>query len=215
MVRQRRHSRKSRRPQFQNLCGTFPYSEFRRLARPRAGGCLFGARRRRFGSNEKSVTRMKTTMCFSRRYLVGSTLALPMNLVAADMSPLHPHLRKVRADSRRLLRFKGSVREFIGGILTPSLSPEERVKLWNGFNLFHLSAKFCAAIFMCSIFLTLPARAAANYSVHEWGTFTSVQGGNGELLSWRPLQTSELPGFVYNFRKAGMNRGLSIGFKGD
>ena len=35
----------------------------------------------------------------------------PVNLVAADVSPLHLKFEKVRADSRRLLRFKGSMRE--------------------------------------------------------------------------------------------------------
>src|SRR5215831_7805657 len=28
------------------------------------------------------------------------------------------------------------------------------------------------------------------FVAHEWGTFTSVQGSDGTLLSWRPLQTS-------------------------
>jgi len=54
--------------------------------------------------------------------------------------------------------------------------------------------------------LTPAALARSGYTVHEWGTFTSVQGGDGELLPWRPLQTSELPGFVYNWRRAGLNR---------
>jgi len=54
-------------------------------------------------------------------------------------------------------------------------------------------AAFATAI----IFLTHPA-AAANYITHEWGTFTSVQGSDGNLLSWRPLQSSELPKFVYS-----------------
>jgi len=42
------------------------------------------------------------------------------NLVAADVSPLHPRLlNEVRADSRRLLRFSGSTRELsFRGILT-------------------------------------------------------------------------------------------------
>jgi len=34
-----------------------------------------------------------------------------MNLVAADVSPLHLKPEEVRADSRPLLRFKGSMRE--------------------------------------------------------------------------------------------------------
>ena len=41
---------------------------------------------------------------------------------------------------------------------------------------------------------------------HEWGTFTSVQGSDGVLLDWRPLETSRLPGFVYNWSKPGLNR---------
>lgn len=56
----------------------------------------------------------------------------------------------------------------------------------------------------------------ANYTVHEWGTFTDVQGGDGKLLPWDPLQTSELPGFVYNWRKPGLNRfatGPGVGIK--
>jgi hypothetical protein len=54
----------------------------------------------------------------------------------------------------------------------------------------------------------------ADYTAHEWGTFTSVQGGDGELLSWRPLKTSELPDFVYNWSKPGLNRystGMFVG----
>jgi hypothetical protein len=39
------------------------------------------------------------------------TTVLPMNLVAADVSPLHLIQSNVRADSRRLLRFGGSMRE--------------------------------------------------------------------------------------------------------
>ena len=46
---------------------------------------------------------------------------LPMNLVAADVSPLHLLLGRVRADSRRLLQFRGSTREVtFRGNLSPS-----------------------------------------------------------------------------------------------
>ncbi len=41
-----------------------------------------------------------------------------MNLVAADVSPLHLNSEEVRADSRRLLRFRGSKRESSRGILS-------------------------------------------------------------------------------------------------
>jgi len=45
-----------------------------------------------------------------------------------------------------------------------------------------------------------------NLVVHEWGTFTSFQGGDGELLSWKPLVTSALPEFVYDWKKPGLGR---------
>jgi hypothetical protein len=44
------------------------------------------------------------------------------------------------------------------------------------------------------------------FVAHEWGTFTSFQGSDGVLLNWRPLQTSRLPQFVYNWQNAGFNR---------
>ena len=39
---------------------------------------------------------------------------------------------------------------------------------------------------------------AGDLVAHEWGTFTSVQGSDGDLLQWNPLNSSELPTFVYN-----------------
>lgn len=50
------------------------------------------------------------------------------------------------------------------------------------------------------------ASAQPAYTAHEWGTFTSVQGADGRLVYWRPFQNSELPGFVYDWTKPGMNR---------
>lgn len=47
---------------------------------------------------------------------------------------------------------------------------------------------------------------SSDYIVHEWGTFTSVQGGDGVLLDWRPLQTSVLPRFVHDWKRPGLNR---------
>ena len=44
------------------------------------------------------------------------------------------------------------------------------------------------------------------FVAHEWGTFTSVQGSDGNLLDWRPLQSSQLPQFVYNWQNPGFNR---------
>src|SRR5690242_15602862 len=58
-----------------------------------------------------------------------------------------------------------------------------------------------------SVILSLTIKSfGADYTAHEWGTFTSVPGGDGELLSCRPLQTSELPDFVHNWSKPGLNR---------
>src|SRR6266699_4469152 len=49
-------------------------------------------------------------------------------------------------------------------------------------------------------------RSHGNFTAHEWGTFTSVQGADGVLLDWRPLETSRLPKFVYDWTHAGLNR---------
>jgi hypothetical protein len=46
----------------------------------------------------------------------------------------------------------------------------------------------------------------SEFTAHEWGTFTSVQGGDGDLLDWRPLESSKLPGFVYDWTKPGLKR---------
>jgi hypothetical protein len=48
--------------------------------------------------------------------------------------------------------------------------------------------------------------AIENYAAHEWGTFTSVQGADGILLPWSPLETAQLPKFVYDWNKPGLNR---------
>src|SRR5581483_4576538 len=54
--------------------------------------------------------------------------------------------------------------------------------------------------------------------VHEWGTFTSLQGSDGVPLKWNPLASSRLPAFVYNWMRPGFGRRptgmLSLGNKG-
>ena len=38
--------------------------------------------------------------------------------------------------------------------------------------------------------------------VHEWGTFTSIAGENGEAIAWTPqLGSDDLPCFVERFRR--------------
>ncbi len=50
--------------------------------------------------------------------------------------------------------------------------------------------------------LLLPSLVSASEPrlvVHEWGTFTSVAGDDGQALDWRPLSgPSDLPGFVHD-----------------
>src|SRR6266404_1656703 len=53
--------------------------------------------------------------------------------------------------------------------------------------------------------LVIGAKPASSYVAHEWGTFTSVQGADGVLLDWRPLETSRLPKFVYDWKAPGLN----------
>jgi hypothetical protein len=54
--------------------------------------------------------------------------------------------------------------------------------------------------------LGLVTRQNQGLVVHEWGTFTSIQGSDGVLLEWRPLQSSQLPRFVHDWKKPGLNR---------
>lgn len=41
------------------------------------------------------------------------------------------------------------------------------------------------------------------FVVHEWGTFTTVQGGDGEQISWMPPISVDLPQFVYRAEMSG------------
>jgi len=46
-------------------------------------------------------------------------------------------------------------------------------------------------------------------TAHEWGTFTSIAGGQRQAAQWSPLTGStDLPGFVEHFRSAGFKLGL-------
>jgi hypothetical protein len=49
----------------------------------------------------------------------------------------------------------------------------------------------------------------ASLMAHEWGTFTSIAGTDGQAVEWFPLTGStDLPGFVEHFRNSGFKRGL-------
>lgn len=41
-------------------------------------------------------------------------------------------------------------------------------------------------------------QVTGNYTAHEWGTFTSVQGADGVQMEWLPFLTTDLPNFVYD-----------------
>ena len=55
---------------------------------------------------------------------------------------------------------------------------------------------FGAALFAARL-IAAPV-ATADYTAHEWGTFTSVQGADGVQIEWNPLLLTELPKFVYD-----------------
>lgn len=54
------------------------------------------------------------------------------------------------------------------------------------------------------------ARDPDTLVVHEWGTFTSVAGENGEQVEWLPLEgQNDLPCFVERFRRFGPKSSLA------
>ncbi len=77
-----------------------------------------------------------------------------------------------------------------------------------------LSRLFLFALLSCfAIVSYLPGSPAgptyAGLTVHEWGTFTSIAGGEGQAVEWSPLTgATDLPGFVEHFRDGGFKLGL-------
>lgn len=51
---------------------------------------------------------------------------------------------------------------------------------------------------MALVTLAPGASAGPDLEVHEWGTFTSVQGADGVQVQWNPLLRTDLPSFVYD-----------------
>ena len=52
------------------------------------------------------------------------------------------------------------------------------------------------------------ARARVPFTVHEWGTFTSIAGSDGRAMPWRPLTgPSELPCFVQELNPGSVKTG--------
>jgi hypothetical protein len=73
---------------------------------------------------------------------------------------------------------------------------------------------FCLLLAGCFAFssglLGTDARpVSSSLTAHEWGTFTSIAGDNGQAVDWSPLTGStDLPSFVEHFRNAGFKVGL-------
>jgi hypothetical protein len=71
-----------------------------------------------------------------------------------------------------------------------------------------------ALLTLCFISISLLEKISSQpaYSglvAHEWGTFTSVAGADGQEVEWRPLTGStDLPSFVEHFRNIGFKLGL-------
>lgn len=72
------------------------------------------------------------------------------------------------------------------------------------FSKWLLPAVGLIAVALCPAFLS--GDKSGRFIAHEWGTFTSVQGGDGVLLAWRPLESSRLPRFVHDWKNPGLNR---------
>jgi hypothetical protein len=60
-----------------------------------------------------------------------------------------------------------------------------------------------------------PSRAqekssASDFTVHEWGTFTSIAGKDGKAVEWMPLtKSTDLPSFVEHFQTHNFKLGLT------
>lgn len=89
------------------------------------------------------------------------------------------------------------------------------------FDIRHMQHRILTAfgIFTLAFFLESAAVACGSYYsdsedyvAHEWGTFTSIQGGDGVLLGWNGIATSDLPPFVYDWSRAGLQRFSTYSF---
>jgi hypothetical protein len=64
-----------------------------------------------------------------------------------------------------------------------------------------------------TLFIAPPAVSAATddpFIVHEWGTFTTVQGADGVQIWWRPPASVDLPDFVYRAAVGGDDRPVTF-----
>ena len=52
-------------------------------------------------------------------------------------------------------------------------------------------------------------KAPPEYTAHEWGTFTSIQGSDGIPIPWNPLAISDLPDFVHSRQNPAMGPAIN------
>ena len=60
-----------------------------------------------------------------------------------------------------------------------------------------MNAKVLAAVTLLAASFGLHAATDDPFVVHEWGTFTTVQGADGAQIWWEPPASVDLPEFVY------------------
>jgi hypothetical protein len=76
-----------------------------------------------------------------------------------------------------------------------------------------LFALFAPIVVLCAGFLeaaNVHSNSSEGLTVHEWGTFTSVAGEDGNAEVWNALgSTSDLPRFVHDFGYRGLKLGVS------
>lgn len=61
-----------------------------------------------------------------------------------------------------------------------------------------MKAQLLAAVTLLAVSFGLGAATDDQFVVHEWGTFTTAQGTDGEQIDWAPLYSVDLPEFVYS-----------------
>src|SRR4051794_30630137 len=69
-----------------------------------------------------------------------------------------------------------------------------------------LAAAVCCGV-VFAVFGFSQNRVAKDLVVHEWGTFTSIQGSDGVPLYWQSRNVAPLPGFVYDWKRPGLADG--------
>ena len=60
-----------------------------------------------------------------------------------------------------------------------------------------MNARVLVAVTLLAASFGLSAATDDPFVVHEWGTFTTVQGADGEQIWWCPPASVDLPDFVY------------------